>query len=198
MRSLSKDHFFLPHRSQKKLGTYRPHLKDQILLMKWHHTAENRKKKKSRQNNKTLPLLAARFKGAPEAAGRACVCSFSWNHWWDKVTYPPFMIVSEQSRDRSRRVRMPLPTGHFALDHCQVQTLPTRQSTQQIPALAERQALKGKEGSLIVSPPNSPIRHPPSLHSQGREKDLLAWGVKVPSSCGYLGRQWGRRIRVLL
>lgn len=108
------------------------------------------------------------------------------------MTYPPFMIVSEQSRDRSRRVRMPLPTGHFALDHCQVQTLPTRQSTQQIPALAERQALKGKEGSLIVSPPNSPIRHPPSLHSQGREKDLLAWGVKVPSSCGYLGRQWGR------
>lgn len=156
--------------------------------MKWHHTAENRKKK-SRQNNKTLSLLAARFKGAPEAAGWAGFCSFSWNHWWDKVTFPPFMIVSEQSRDKSRRARMPLPTGHFSIDHCQVQTLPTRQSTQQIPALAEAgtQRAKGLFGSISSWLPHQRVQ------KHGREKISAALGSESSPFLWLLGQAVGEK-----
>lgn len=58
----------------------------------------------------------------------------------------------------------------------------------------QRQAPKGQKGSLVVSPPNSPIREFKNM--EGR-RYLLPWGVKVPRSYGYLGRQWGRRIFVL-
>lgn len=103
---------YLP--SPKKLGIFRPLLQEQGCP--WNYFTWLRTEK----SNRMLSLRAERFKGVLEAPGWTCFPSFIWTHWGDKVTFPPLVTLSEQSRDTSRKVRMSLPAGHLALDHCQM------------------------------------------------------------------------------
>lgn len=143
--------------------------------MKWHHTAENRKKK---NQDKTTKHFLCRQQDLKERQKQQAELAFvlsleiideikwlfllSW--WWVSKAE----TSQEESECPSLSVTSHLITAryrHFPPGSPLSKSLPW-----------QRQAFKGKEGSLIVSPPNSPISYTPLPSKSGKREDVYCPG----------------------